>query len=307
MNWLEIGIQTQDKEAVQAVRRLFDLYGHGGAVQEQIYPTEGDIDPNTPMPTTVKTYLPLACTTSEQLRALQGELSRLAERYPLTAARLRELGQRDWANAWKAYFEPQRIGERLVVKLADQAFRATGEDIVIDLEPGMAFGTGLHPTTRMCLICLQERVKVGDRVLDMGTGSGILAVAAAKLGATSVLAVDNDPVAVEVARKNISLNGLHEVVEAVEGSLDPLAQAHVLPVDGITINILADVIADMMEQGLTNYLKRGGWLIAGGIAEGSEQTLTAAFGKDGMRVIHRRREAEWVTLCGIKERLANGS
>jgi len=134
----------------------------------------------------------------------------------------------------------------------------------------------------------------------MGTGSGILAIAAARLGAGGVLALDNDPVAVRVARRNVSLNGLADVVEVREGSLAHLTETSSPLLDGITINILADVIADMMEGGLTSHLKSGGWLIAGGIVEAAEPMLRSTVEKCGMQITGWHQEKHWVTLCAVK-------
>jgi len=187
-----------------------------------------------------------------------------------------------------------------VFKLPEQNIPALNDHIVIDLEPGMAFGTGLHATTRMCLVSLEELVRDGESVLDMGTGSGILAMAAARLGARRVLALDSDPTAVRVARNNVSLNGLAEMVEVQEGSLDSLAGMPRPSWDGITINIVAEVIADMFEKGLTTWLKPAGWLIAGGIVDIAEPTVLAVLEGCGMQITARHQVEYWVTLCATK-------
>ena len=301
MNWLEISVQVGDEEAAGAICDLFDRYGQGGAVQEQIFPDECV----TP-PITVKTYLPVGPVGHRKRCALEKGLSRLATLYPLSVLRFKELREEDWANAWKAWFRPQRIGRHVVVKLPEQDYRPFEDDIVIDLEPGMAFGTGLHPTTRMCLVFLENHVQVGDRVLDMGTGSGILAIAAAKLGAAAVLALDDDPVALHVAHANVSLNGLADAIQVEEGSLAQLAERAGLLVDGISINILAEVIASMAEKGLTSYLKPEGWLVAGGISEEAEPLVRAAFERCGLRISDRSKVEDWVTLCAVRVRPAVG-
>ncbi|NIN68020.1 MAG: methyltransferase, partial [Anaerolineae bacterium] len=251
MNWLEISVEVDDDESAEVVGRLFDDWGHGGAVHEQLLFDEQRVIHGGSPVTMVKTYLPLILGHEERRLHLEKELLRLAEQYPLTHPQFRELEEQDWATAWRSYFQPQRIGERLVFKLPDQNIPALNDHIVIDLEPGMAFGTGLHATTRMCLLCLEELVRDGESVLDMGTGSGILAMAAARLGARRVLALDSDPTAVRVARNNVSMNRLTEIVEVQEGSLDSLAGMPRPSCDGITINIVAEVIANMTEKGLT--------------------------------------------------------
>ncbi len=307
MNWLEISVQVEDEETAKLVCELFDQYGQGGAVQERIFLDIDRAHSDIPPPITIKTYLPLNSNANERRGPIKEGLSDLAKLYPLLTPRFKELQEQDWANAWKAYFRPQRIGQNLVFKLAEQDFSPAEDDIVIDLEPGMAFGTGLHPTTRMCLVCLEKHLRVGDGVLDMGTGSGILAIAAARLGAASVLALDNDPVAIRIARGNVSLNGLAGAVKVQSGSLAYLTETSRPLFDGITINILAEVIAEMMEKGLTSHLKPDGWLIVGGIVEGAETMLGAVFKKCGIRMTARYQEEDWVTLCGVKLRPPNGS
>src|SRR5205085_1824649 len=154
--------------------------------------------------------------------------------------RLRET---DWADAWKQYFFVQRVGRRTVVvpswRQADYAPEA--DDIPLLLDPGMAFGTGLHPTTRLCLRAAEELVQPGQRVLDLGAGSGILAIAAAKLGAGYVEAVEIDPVAARVCRENVELNGVAGVVSVREGALLPTGEQHALALANITIKTLLEL------------------------------------------------------------------
>lgn len=304
MNWLEISVEVHDDESAKVVGGLFDDWGQGGAVHEQLLLDEQRVANGCSTVTTVKTYLPLIHGHEERRLYLEKELLRLAEHYPLTHPQFRELEEQDWATAWRSYFQPQRIGERLVFKLPEQDIPALNDHIVIDLEPGMAFGTGLHATTRMCLVYLEELVRDGESVLDMGTGSGILAMAAARLGARRVLALDSDPTAVQVARNNVSLNGLMEIVDVQEGSLDSLAGMPRPSWDGITINIVAEVIADMLEKGLTAWLKPAGWLVAGGIVDIAEPTVHAVLEGCGMHITARHQVEDWVSLCATKPQTA---
>jgi ribosomal protein L11 methyltransferase len=299
--WLEISVSVESQEAARSVCQLFDLYGQGGAVQERLFTEPDSADPLCPGPVTVKTYLPLDGGDDQRLRALRQELAQLSDLAQIPPAKFKKLEKRDWATAWKASFKPQRIGRRFVIKLPEQAFPSAEDDIVIDLEPGMAFGTGLHATTRMCLLRLEELVRQGDSLLDMGTGSGILAIAAVKLGAVSVLALDHDSTAVTVAEENIARNAVSHAVLVEEGSLDYLTERTVPPVNGIVVNIIADVIVDLLEQGLTRHLNPGGWLVAGGILVSAEASVRAAFDRCGMQTTNRYQEEEWITLCGTKE------
>ena len=300
--WLEISVPVESEEAARSVCQLFDLYGQGGAVQEQVFTEPDPPGTNVPGPLTVKTYLSLDGGEKQRLHVLRRELSRLVDLAQIPPARFKKLEDKDWATAWKASFKPQRIGRRFVIKLPEQTFPPAKDDIVIDLEPGMAFGTGLHATTRMCLLRLEELVHPGDSLLDMGTGSGILAIAAVKLGAAAVLALDHDPTAVAVAKENVSRNFVSHATTVKEGSLDYLTRHGVPPVHGMVVNIIADVIINLMEHGLTCYLQPGGWLVASGILAPAEARVRAAFDRCGMQTTDRYQEEEWVTLCGRKDR-----
>jgi ribosomal protein L11 methyltransferase len=190
---------------------------------------------------------------------------------------------------------------------------AAPEDLVIELDPGMAFGSGLHPSTRLCLTLLEQHLRPGDSVLDLGTGSGILAIAAAKLGAASVLARDVDLLAVEVAQENVEHNGVSGVVRVEAGSLP---QNHPPPMQGarpddrssqgtiarqpnwdlILVNILADVIVDLLAQGLDALMVPGGRLVLSGIISTREQEVDDALHRNGLTIAQRRHEGDWVAL-----------
>ena len=300
MKWLEISVRVDSVEAAGLVCRVFDRHGEGGAVQEQVFPGQDQSGANGPAPVMVKTYLPLDGRDKERLQTIQTELSILGEILHLPPAQLKEWEETEWTSAWKAFFQPQRIGRHIVLKLPEQEYPAGRDDVLIDLEPGMAFGTGLHATTRMCLACLEGLVQPGDSVLDLGTGSGVLALAAARLGAAEVLALDNDPVAVAVARENIARNRLEHAIRVEEGSLNYLTSRAIPLVDGIAMNIITEVIVEMMARGVTSFLKPGGWLVASGILASAEGTVKAAFDSREMLVAARYQEQEWVTLCGKK-------
>jgi len=215
----------------------------------------------------------------------------------LPEPQVRELKEEEWAEAWKAHYEPQHIGRRLVVSPSWQTYASDGE-VVITLDPGMAFGTGLHPTTRMCLEALEEHLSRGVRVLDVGTGSGILAIAAAKLGASAVLALDTDPLAVKIARENVLANGVRKTVEAKEGSLE-MAKGALF--DLIVVNILARTIADLIEKGLLDHLKPEGLLIAAGIMASEEDETRKTLRERGLKELSPLQKGDWVTLIGRRE------
>jgi len=203
-----------------------------------------------------------------------------------------QVEEQDWAEAWRQHWQPLRVGQRLVVKPSWCDFQARPQDVVIELDPGMAFGTGTHPTTRMCLELLEELTRPGLVVLDVGTGSGILAIAAAKLGAARVLAIDNDPLAVRVARDNVSRN---QALEVVEVRLDNALDSVVEPADLVVANISTEA-ACALASGAAALLGRHGRFVSAGMTEASVDAVRSALAAAGLRVTGAKQEAEWVCL-----------
>lgn len=196
----------------------------------------------------------------------------------------------DWENNWKKYYKPLRIGEHIVIKPTWEEFASEKDDVVIELDPGMAFGTGSHASTHMCLELLEKTIKKGDRVLDIGTGSGILAIAALKLGAESVTAVDIDPLAVKIAAENAALNGYGAPeFKAYEGSLTDRAEGEY---DVVIANIVADIICELTESvGL--YIKDGGSFITSGIIDFKADKVKNAIGKTDIHITEEKAEKDW--------------
>lgn len=298
MSWLEASVQVDD-EAAEAVGEVFNRYGRGGAVLSTDF---GDDSSNTAV-VTVKTYLPLDKEGLRTKKLIEEALWHLSQIYPLPPPEFRELTEEDWANAWKKHYHVLRVGQRIVIKPSWQKYKPRPDDAVIELDPGMAFGTGLHPTTRMCLQALEEHLEPGASVLDLGTGSGILAIAAAKLGAGSVLALDNDPVAVRAAQANVESNGVQNTVTIELGSLGKATEKFEL----LLVNILAKVIIELAGQGLMDRVLPTGLMIVAGIIEEQEAEVTAALRKHRVEIVERRQEKDWVTLVGGWRLEARGS
>ncbi|MCR4408108.1 MAG: 50S ribosomal protein L11 methyltransferase [Anaerolineae bacterium] len=295
LRWWEISVQV-DGEAAEAVCELFNRYGQGGAVVEQI--VDG-ADEETPVALTavVKAYLPVTRQGRESRQRLEEGLWHLSQLYPIPSPQIRELGQADWATAWREQFTVLHIGRRLVVKPTWLSYSPSAGEALIELDPGMAFGTGLHPTTRQCLLALEEHLRPGMSVLDLGCGSGILAIAAAKLGAGTVLALDTDPTAVEVAQANVSANAVQERVIVAHGSLPEVQDTF----DLVLVNILARVIIDLISQGLIDCLKPGGIIVTAGFIEEQAAEVEAALRGQGIAIVDRLVERDWVSLVGQKE------
>ena len=319
MDWLEFSVAT-DCEAAEAVSELFNRHGRGGAVVETpVDCFEFELPSTAPQSVIVKTYLPLDGTTHEPRRHLEEGLWHLGQIYPIPDPVVRQLAEEDWANAWKEQYHRLSVGQRIVIVPTWEAYTPEPDQVVIHLEPGMAFGTGLHPSTRLCLEALETQLAPDCRVLDVGTGSGILGIAAAKLGARSVLAIDSDPVAVDVARENVATNSVAERVTVRLGSLPGgPSQGWMPPSDGgdsppymvedgqfdlVLVNILAPVIMGMAPA-LEARIRFGGRIIAAGLIDTQEADVARALQIQQLQVIERAQEKDWVSL--VVQRAAGG-
>lgn len=309
MDWLEITIHTTTAGADIVSEKLMGEGATGTMVEDR-----ADIpDPSKPngiweiidpklidsMPEDVLVHAWFAPDEklSDHLQALQGQMAELKALLPdfdLGSLQLDTLNvhDQDWSEVWKRFYKPFRAGNRLVVKPTWELYEAKENDLVIEIDPGMAFGSGTHETTGMCMELLEEALRPGDRVMDVGTGSGILAIGAALLGAKDVLAVDIDPSAVKVARENIEHNGLSDRVRAVEGNL-------LEGIDGTcelcVANIIADVIC-MFAEPLNSHIVPGGLFICSGIIKEREQDVLDALKAANYTVLEIRRKGEWVAM-----------
>ncbi|HEY4391623.1 MAG TPA: 50S ribosomal protein L11 methyltransferase [Paenibacillus sp.] len=220
---------------------------------------------------------------------------------------VRDVHEDDWANNWKQYFKPLRVSEKLTIKPTWEDYEPqTAEEKIIELDPGMAFGTGTHPTTSLCLRTLEGVIKDGDEVIDVGTGSGILAIGACQLGASRVLALDLDPIAVTSAMENTKLNRLEDRIQVVESDLlsvlkqgEQLKLDVKLPVRVVVANILAEIILLFIED-VYEALQPGGYYIASGIYKNKEQIVQEALVAAGFDIEKTAREEDWVAFVARK-------
>ena len=210
------------------------------------------------------------------------------------AISVNQVREQDWANEWKKYYKPTHIGRSLVVRPSWEAYQPREGERVIEVDPGMAFGTGIHETTRMCLILLEKYLKQGDACIDIGCGTAILGIAAALLGGSEVLAIDFDPVAVEAAQGNIERNGVQDRVRAMQGDL--LHGVAAMPSDILLVNIVADVIIGLM-PGLGPFLKEDGVIIASGIIRERADEVRDAIDRAGYEVVEELNMGEWFGMA----------
>lgn len=228
-------------------------------------------------------YLPIDDRLEESLARLKTAVD-----FPITLRR--KLAEEDWAHAWKQYFKPQLIGRQFVIKPSWEDFQPKPDQRVIELDPGMAFGTGLHATTRVCLKALEDLPVRGSRVADVGTGSGILALGAYLLGAISVIATDNDPVAVKVSLDNLKRNHVNQGITVLLSESPPPG-----PFDIVVANILPDVIIGMA-HGLIASVVPGGTLVTSGIIHERRQDVINALTAGGTELLSSPDEGEWCAV-----------
>jgi len=300
--WLELSVEA-DSEAVEAVSEILARVAPGGTTIEPGFELVDEglgarIDPNRPA--TIRAYVPAfdaaaaeraAATVSEALGHLQAFGLR-----PIGDLRSRLVHETDWATAWQEHFQVLHLGRRLVIKPSWRRHRRVEDQVVIDLDPGMAFGTGLHPTTRLCLRALEELAERGPlgRVLDVGCGSGILSIAAVKLGGTRALGVDIDPIAIEATQANARHNRVGKRVRAREGSI-PSGEG---PFDAVLANLIAGVVIEIAPD-LAGELVRGGTLVASGIFVDREPATRRALEAAGFEITRRWDESDWVALEAV--------
>jgi ribosomal protein L11 methyltransferase len=268
--------------------------------------TPADADPSPISDTTevdLRAYLPLDARTEAAQEEIRRGISHLRMITPLPDPQFSIIEEENWKEAWKSHYRPLAIGDRLMIIPSWFEIESPGR-VPIRLDPGMAFGTGTHPTTQMCLLALEEYLEPGMFVMDIGCGSGILSIAAALLGAEKVLAADTDREAVGSARLNLRKNGVESSVQVLHGGLDDLLgemRAEFASADITLVNILSRVITEMLETGLTDTLRPGGLLILSGILEEQADHILAACNRRGLVEVRRYSQDDWRALL-LKKR-----
>lgn len=305
MQWIEVNVQVTH-EAVEVVADILTAAGTSGVAIEDPQLINNlrnsgtwelcDIpeQENTEI-VTVSAYYADDEKLQDRLKQIESELAAVEERIGSIRfgnIRFRSLSEKDWANEWKQYFHVTHVGESLVIKPSWEEYNPKEGEHVIKIDPGMAFGTGTHHTTNMCMARLEKVLPANAEVFDVGTGSGILAIAAALLGAKSVKAVDIDAVAVRVARENIADNGLEDKIEVKEGDLLRGTEGQA---DVIIANIIADIII-MLLKDIPGKLKDDGIFLASGIISDRRADVEAAAAEVGMKVDHVDEKGGWVVM-----------
>ncbi|GIN20044.1 MAG TPA: 50S ribosomal protein L11 methyltransferase [Bacillus bacterium] len=306
MNWTEISILTTN-EAVEPVSHvLYEAGVTGIAIEDpadflrvrenrfgEIYELNPDDFPAEGV--VIKAYLPNTDNLNETVDEIKQNISKLTE-FQIDIGEnkvtLSDVKEEDWATSWKKYYHPVKVSDRFTIVPTWEDYTPESDELIIELDPGMAFGTGTHPTTVMCIQALEKTVKKGDSIVDVGTGSGVLSIAAALLGAKEVKALDLDAVAVEAARQNISLNHVDEIVMVEQNDL---LNGITEQADIVVANILAEVIISFSDDA-ARAVKKGGYFIASGIIEQKTEVVKAALQKAGFMVEETIRMEDWAAF-----------
>jgi ribosomal protein L11 methyltransferase len=319
MRWHEVTIYTTE-EAIEMVTNFMHELGAGGVSIEESGTLNKQRDttfgqwyelPLNDIPEgrcEIKSYFADGSDMERILSDLDDSLHMLSEIGIDTGnpkVELKDVDDEDWADEWKKYFKPIRISERLTIKPTWEEYSPLADEIIIEIDPGMAFGTGTHETTSLCLRTLEHVIRGGEDVIDVGTGSGILSIAAIKLGAKHVLALDLDPVAVSSAKENALLNGLQDNITVKESDLLKVIESAdkklgiKLPVQIVVANILAEIIIHFVDD-VFHALQSGGTYIASGIIMAKETMVEEAMTKAGLTVIEKFYDQNWVAIVARK-------
>lgn len=302
MKWIEAKVIFEGENKCQAaelIAQVFDDMGIKGVVIEDPdqEPDEGWGDNAVERPgqdAVIGFWADNQFSEEKHLR-LENALDGLGRHARITTRlSFRQIDEQDWAESWKAYFWPEKISDRITVKPTWRPYRPEPGEVVLEIDPGMAFGTGTHATTALCIRLIEAHLRPGCAFLDIGTGSGILMVAAAKLGAAELFGVDIDEVAVEIAEKNLRLN-------QVDSDCFALATGHLVDVvprkfDLVAANILSEVIVRLLDD-IGKVLKTGGTLICSGIIAENRETVLLKMAETGFEVLDVSDQEEWVAIA----------
>lgn len=298
--WLEVSL-TVDGELAEAIADVLARYATNGVVVERGVNYNDDEDVGTPIgPVKVYGYLPLDDTLEEKRQALEESLWHLGQIQPLPPLAYKPIIEENWMASWKEHYHPIPVGKKLLI-LPAWLESEYPERIAVRIDPSMAFGTGTHPTTQLCLAFIEDYLQTGEDVIDVGCGSGILSIAALKLSARHALGVDIDPESVRSTLENAAANGISAGLEVGAGSVQEIRN-QTFTIDQaplVMANILAPVIVRLFDAGLGELISPGGRLILSGILDRQASDVIRAGEAHGFELIEQRQITDWVAL-GMK-------
>ena len=313
MKWTEVLIKV-DPQAVEAVTDiLYGLGAQGVAIDEPVdvqrlredelywdYIDEKLLENDTEETKIMAYFSEEETNLPEKIAVIKEKIRNLTE-FGLSigsgTVELSNVNQEDWESAWKQYFKPVHVTDRIVVKPEWDEYSPQEGEIVIEIDPGMAFGTGTHETTSMCINQIEKNLKAGDRVIDIGSGSGILSMAAVLLGAEKATGVDLDPVAVRVALENVELNNLQDKIEILHGNLTDVIREKA---DIVVANIMADIILILLED-VREFIKDDGLFISSGIIQEKRAAVEARLLEKNFSIVEVETKGEWCAITAQKK------
>ena len=313
MKWTEVLIKV-DPQAVEAVTDiLYGLGAQGVAIDEPVdvqklredelywdYIDEKLLENDTEETKIMAYFSEEETNLPEKIAVIKEKIRNLTE-FGLSigsgTVELSNVNQEDWESAWKQYFKPVHVTDRIVVKPEWEEYSPQEGEIVIEIDPGMAFGTGTHETTSMCINQIEKNLKAGDRVIDIGSGSGILSMAAVLLGAEKATGVDLDPVAVRVALENVELNNLQDKIDILNGNLTDVIREKA---DIVVANIMADIILILLED-VREFIKDDGLFISSGIIQEKRAAVEARLLEKNFSIVEVETKGEWCAITAQKK------
>lgn len=312
MKWTELLI-TVDSQAVEAVTNiLYEFGAQGVAIDEPIdveklkqdelywdYIDEKLLEDNNEETKIMAYFSEEEKNLPEKIMDIREHIKNLKDfglEIGSATVELSNVNQQDWENAWKQYFKPIHVTDRIVVKPEWEAYEKKSDEILIEIDPGMAFGTGTHETTSMCINQIEKNLKKGDKVIDIGCGSGILSMAAVLLGAEKAIGVDLDPVAVRVSKENIELNHLEDKIEIFHGNLTDVIKEKA---EIVVANIMADIILILLED-VRAFIKDGGLFISSGIILPKRELIESKLIEKNFKIVEVETKGEWCAITAQK-------
>ncbi len=303
MNWKEYSVLTEGV-CVEAIAGIFHSMGSGGVIIEdpqaaRKYVNQGKWKPDSVSEdflshefVVVKAYFPEERDVFEDFaRAIEAVETNFQVKCPIF---INEVRNEDWEETWKKYYHAFKIGERLVIKPSWEEYQASENEVIVNIDPGMAFGTGIHASTRFCLRFLDQYVKGGEQVIDAGCGSGILSIAAVKLGAIDVLAMDIDELAVRIARENAALNNLQDRIKVQAGDIVESIKGR--QADMVLANITAEVVVELIPEA-AQALAKGGYFFGSGIVDSRWPSVQRALEDNGFEIEQVLQDIDWIGVA----------
>ncbi len=311
MKWVEVQIETTTEAEEIVCSIMYDIGVSGLAIEdpkdilafqqgEDWYLIEPELIKQDYEGVIIKAYFPEGEDIKDKIELIKERIEKTPYNETgksLGRVTVSEIYDTDWSENWKKYYKPVKIGKNIVIKPTWETYNQEVGDIIIEIDPGMAFGTGTHETTILCIEALEKYVKANDLVYDVGCGSGILSIVSAKLGAKKVIGIDIDELSIKASKENVKINQVEDVVEIRKGNLLDKVSGKA---DIIVANIIAEIIVKMVPT-LKNYIKDDGIFIASGIITDKLDVVRKALAHNGFNIIEEKIMKDWVAIIAKLE------